>query len=82
MLVIMPPKTALGRRCLNRRCCAQAALDAVQARSRGSGEPGAGAAAAAASADARRYHARMVELEAQVASPCLQCCWQLWQAAQ
>ena len=46
----------------------QAALDAMQARSRGKGEPGAGAAAAAASADARRFHARMVELEAQVRS--------------
>ena len=39
----------------------QAALDAVQARSRGSSEPGAGAKAMTASADARRCHARMVE---------------------
>ena len=44
----------------------QAALDSVHVKSRGSGEPGPGAAFAAASADARRFHARMVELEAHV----------------
>ncbi len=48
------------------RSLAQAALDSMRAASRSAGEPGAGAAAAAASADARRFHARAVELEAQV----------------
>jgi len=48
------------------RSLAQAALDSMRAASRSAGAPGAGAAAAAASADARRFHARAVELEAQV----------------